>query len=392
MNFYALGVPFTVVVDDYIPYYIENGVTVLPFGRINDDDAIWSAILEKIFAKFHGNYQHLNTGNSTVALRSITGAPSETHRVKDNTDMTEDSLWSLVYQNDQAHNVMTFGTAGGASANDERSASGLVLGHVYTLLGAKELSNGQKLIKCRNPWSKEEYTGAYKDSDPIWDTASTGIPNSTLKDEVDGFVNANDGVFYMPVDLFKAEVYEMYVTYHTEGWSYAKFLRLNDTGGQAGAWDNCGASCTRHNLKLKNDHSSSQTVYLSAHTWQHRPYPSDCKTYARDTRHSIYNNKDNTKYNFLYGDMEVDPMTLQPDEEVDIIVEFDFTSATTSDKDWSVVAWAPSGPISITHNDGLSSDDFAVIDKADDASAAAAIAQQYAAAHGEGEQQSANEA
>lgn len=53
--------------------------------------------------------------------------------------------------------------------------------------------------------------------------------------------------------------------------------------------------------------------------------------------------------------MDVDPMVLNPDEVVDIIVEFDFSDALGQEKDWSVVAWAPSGPIQITHNDGLTS-------------------------------------
>lgn len=88
-----------------------------------------------------------------------------------------------------------------------------------------------------------------------------------MKDEVNNFVSADDGVFYMPLDIFKAEVAQAYVNYNTEGWSYAKYLKLNDNGGVAGEWANCGASCTRHYLKLKNDHSASQTVYLTAHTW-----------------------------------------------------------------------------------------------------------------------------
>lgn len=45
---------------------------------------------------------------------------------------------------------------------------GLVSGHLYTLLGAVELSNGVRLLKLRNPWGSEMYNGPYSDCDDSW--------------------------------------------------------------------------------------------------------------------------------------------------------------------------------------------------------------------------------
>ena len=48
----------------------------------------------------------------------------------------------------------------------------LVTGHAYTLLGIQELKKGgkvvQQLIKLRNPWGKENYTGPWNDNDTKW--------------------------------------------------------------------------------------------------------------------------------------------------------------------------------------------------------------------------------
>ena len=71
---------------------------------------------------------------------------------------------------------------------------GLVSMHAYTLLNVLELSNGEKLAHIRNPWSQEgEWKGDWSDSSSKW--------TATLKEEV-GYVNSNDGQFFMPFKTF----------------------------------------------------------------------------------------------------------------------------------------------------------------------------------------------
>ena len=36
---------------------------------------------------------------------------------------------------------------------------GLVQGHAYTVIGVKKLSNGVRLVKCRNPWGEDSWEG-----------------------------------------------------------------------------------------------------------------------------------------------------------------------------------------------------------------------------------------
>jgi hypothetical protein len=55
---------------------------------------------------------------------------------------------------------MVAGTPTGNGQNNKN----LYFNHAYTILKLVTLeSNGQRLIKFRNPWGLEKYTGAYSD-------------------------------------------------------------------------------------------------------------------------------------------------------------------------------------------------------------------------------------
>ena len=46
--------------------------------------------------------------------------------------------------------------------------NGIVTGHAYTVLDVKETTTGEKLVKCRNPWAKNEWSGKWHRNDEIW--------------------------------------------------------------------------------------------------------------------------------------------------------------------------------------------------------------------------------
>lgn len=45
---------------------------------------------------------------------------------------------------------------------------GLSQNHAYVVLGAVQLSNGDRLVRLRNPWGIERYTCDYSDNSPKW--------------------------------------------------------------------------------------------------------------------------------------------------------------------------------------------------------------------------------
>ena len=52
VQMYTLGVPFTQIVDDWLPM---NGSQTI-FAGLGKDNSVWGAILEKAFAKRYGNW------------------------------------------------------------------------------------------------------------------------------------------------------------------------------------------------------------------------------------------------------------------------------------------------------------------------------------------------
>jgi len=53
----------------------------------------------------------------------------------------------------------------------QRATLGLTAAHLYTVVGTAEIKhNGidYKLLKMRNPWGTELYSGPWNDKDPRW--------------------------------------------------------------------------------------------------------------------------------------------------------------------------------------------------------------------------------
>ena len=78
-----------------------------------------------------------------------------------------------------------------------RATHGLVNMHAYTLLDLIELTqNGRvvhRLVKLRNPWARETYTGPFSDDSSDW--------TDDFRRQA-GHRSANDGVIMVPVEIY----------------------------------------------------------------------------------------------------------------------------------------------------------------------------------------------
>lgn len=75
-NLYALGMPITITVDDYLPILdSEEGLSTIG-AHLGDDHSLWMPLLEKAFAKFVGNYYRTEGGLADEALSYLTNAPT----------------------------------------------------------------------------------------------------------------------------------------------------------------------------------------------------------------------------------------------------------------------------------------------------------------------------
>jgi len=62
----------SVIIDDYLPVK-SNGT---PAFCKSHDQELWAMLLEKAFAKLHGNFDAMAAGKSGMALHHLTGYPS----------------------------------------------------------------------------------------------------------------------------------------------------------------------------------------------------------------------------------------------------------------------------------------------------------------------------
>lgn len=69
-----------VVIDDYFPCFMGEPV----FSKANGNE-LWVLIMEKAWAKLHGSYQRIEAGNAANVMHDLTGAPSETIEIMDET-------------------------------------------------------------------------------------------------------------------------------------------------------------------------------------------------------------------------------------------------------------------------------------------------------------------
>lgn len=114
VNFWTLGVPHTVIVDDYIPLEQNwKGEWVGVFAKISPDSAVWGPILEKAFAKYHGNYAHIVGGDSRLAARTLSGAPYDSFS---HSEVGADQIWEKLSKRDQVDELIQVNTGGSNNA------------------------------------------------------------------------------------------------------------------------------------------------------------------------------------------------------------------------------------------------------------------------------------
>lgn len=74
-RFYPLGVPVDMMIDDRL--FFRGSSSDPLFARKGDSGEYWPALLEKGFAKLHGNYARTAGGDPSRGVSYLNGSPSE---------------------------------------------------------------------------------------------------------------------------------------------------------------------------------------------------------------------------------------------------------------------------------------------------------------------------
>ena len=182
-----------VLIDDFFPYNTNSDyVKELCFGTCCQKE-LWVSLLEKAWAKVNGNYARIGCrGFSKEAFDVLTEAYTEqiNLRLYFNKDKKENNrseeLWEKLQKAFKKKYVLTAGTANAELVGKK----GLDPGHDYTLINVYKVDDNVKLVKLKNPYGNNEYTGDWSDYSDKW--------TPELKKQCDFKEEGEEGIFYFP--------------------------------------------------------------------------------------------------------------------------------------------------------------------------------------------------
>nr|XP_008122940.1 PREDICTED: calpain-12 [Anolis carolinensis] len=182
-QFWQYGQWVDVVVDDLLPT-INNE---LLFVRSPEHDEFWMPLLEKAYAKLNGSYEAMNGGYMNEAFVDFTGGIGETLSLK----IPNTKLFKTIRAALSRNSLM------GAHIEVKRpediekpTPEGLVKGHAYSITGIHKIDFGEKvvrLLRLRNPWGYQEWTGRWSDKSPLWSSLDPELLKKLhVRDRKDG--------------------------------------------------------------------------------------------------------------------------------------------------------------------------------------------------------------
>ncbi|KAL8715822.1 MAG: hypothetical protein Q9220_000489 [cf. Caloplaca sp. 1 TL-2023] len=149
----------------------QTGSRALCFAQCSDQNETWLPLLEKAFAKAHGDYSSIDGGFTGEAIEDLTGGVTTELLTTDILDT--DQFWSeeLLKVNDE----FLFGCAtgrfdkwqGSLDAEATGARKGVIRMHAYSVQQAVEMK-GERLLRIRNPWGDTEWQGPWSDGSEQW--------------------------------------------------------------------------------------------------------------------------------------------------------------------------------------------------------------------------------
>lgn len=182
--------------EDQYQELFQRGSQALYFAQCRDQNETWVSLLEKAYAKAHGDYASISGGQSGESLEDMTaGVTTEIYTTN---ILDTNAFWSNELSKCGKTTEFVFSCAVARwrewrpylVANEkvrEERRSGIVSQHAYAILDTYE-GHGQRLVKIRNPWGRKEWTGAWSDGSKEWTPEWLSRLNHQFGD---------DGIFWM---------------------------------------------------------------------------------------------------------------------------------------------------------------------------------------------------
>ena len=210
LNLCKGGVFKEIMLDNFFPCSLTSK---LRFARPSPNRSIWPLLIEKGFAKIYGAYWNIGCGGSaSLALKDLTGAPSQFFNMD---DFEPKKIFSLIKNAlDKRFIVVT------QTKKEEESVEtdfGLDHWHYYAVLGYLEIGKNTKLLKLRNPWGKNCWKGEWGVGSEQW------TPKLRRKYQIDDDRwMIKNGVFYINLEDFVKNFIQIDICYYSPASVYTQ--------------------------------------------------------------------------------------------------------------------------------------------------------------------------
>lgn len=123
----------------------QTGSHALYFAQNKDEHETWVPLVEKAYAKAHGDYVSLAGGWVGEALEDLSGGVTTEILASDILDI--DAFWTNELS--KVNDGFLFGCSTGLVDGGYGARDGIAEGHTYVIMDAKELKDGTRLCKLR---------------------------------------------------------------------------------------------------------------------------------------------------------------------------------------------------------------------------------------------------
>lgn len=193
-RFWRFGNWVEVLVDDRLP--VKKGTNQLVFMHSDESNEIWSALMEKAYAKLNGSYANLSGGTQGEAMEDMTGGLYES---MDMSKMTPKDVEKDLVK--FAKRCCLMGCSITSTQIEGKLDNGLITGHAYSVTDVDKVklkTGEQPLVRVRNPWGNNyEWKGDWCDRSPKWNDVS-----DAEKKRLD-VTFTSDGEFWMSIADFQ---------------------------------------------------------------------------------------------------------------------------------------------------------------------------------------------
>ncbi|KAI0446932.1 hypothetical protein F4803DRAFT_501696 [Xylaria telfairii] len=141
----------------------QSGSGALYFAQCEHANETWLPLLEKAYAKAHGDYEAIEGGFTGEGIEDLTGGVTTELYAADILD--KEYFWKeeLMKVNDE----FLFGCSTGMWGAVWGERKGIVELHAYSIMRAVDI-DGQRLVLLKNPWGKGEWRGPWSDGSKEW--------------------------------------------------------------------------------------------------------------------------------------------------------------------------------------------------------------------------------